>query len=120
MRRRLIQVTLPFLLCSIPVLAAGAVAAAIEVPAREFYLQHITWMDVLILTIGTVLFFLQMLLTELRPANANTCNMGDNGNGDARAAAMDGPAGRGPSGQSGAASISTLSSAASASVGGAA
>src|SRR3954464_3531231 len=57
-RRRLIQIILPFLLCSLPVLAAAAVGSAIQAPAREFYLEHLTWMDVLILTIGTVLFLM--------------------------------------------------------------
>src|SRR5205823_4593879 len=37
--------------------------SAIEAPAREFYLKHLTWMDVLILTIGVSLFILQMLMT---------------------------------------------------------
>lgn len=63
MRRRLIQFILPFILCALPVLAAGAVVAAIEVPAREFYLKHITWMDRLILTMGAALFVMQMLLS---------------------------------------------------------
>jgi len=62
-RRRLIQIVLPLLLCSLPVLAAAAVGSAIQAPAREFYLQNLTWMDVLILTIGTALFLMQMLLT---------------------------------------------------------
>ena len=62
MRRRLIQIVLPVLLCALPVLAAGAVASAIESPARRFYLEHLTWMDVLILTIGLCLFILQTIL----------------------------------------------------------
>ena len=62
MRRRLIQVVLPFILCALPVLAAGAVAAAIETPARNFYLSHITAMDKVILTLGASLFVVQMLL----------------------------------------------------------
>lgn len=62
MRRRLIQFVLPLILCVIPFLAAGAVASAIERGAREFYLDHLTWMDVLILTMGAGLFVLQMLL----------------------------------------------------------
>jgi hypothetical protein len=61
-RRRLIQIVLPFLLCAIPVLAAAAVASAIEARARRFYLNHLTWMDVLILSVGLVLFVAQMLL----------------------------------------------------------
>jgi MotA/TolQ/ExbB proton channel family protein len=62
-RRRLIQIVLPFLLCAIPVLAAGAIAAAIEFPARKFYLQHITALDKIILGLGASLFVAQMLLT---------------------------------------------------------
>jgi hypothetical protein len=58
----LIQIVLPFLLCAIPVLAAGAIAAAIEAPARKFYLEHITAMDKVILTLGISLFVAQMLL----------------------------------------------------------
>lgn len=61
-RRRLIQIVLPFVLCAIPVLAAGAVAAAIEPAARKFYLEHITAMDKVILTLGASLFVAQMLL----------------------------------------------------------
>jgi hypothetical protein len=56
----MIQVVLPPLLCLIPLLAAGAVAAAIEVRAREFYLLNLTWMDVLILVGGTGLFIVQI------------------------------------------------------------
>jgi len=61
-RRKLIQLVLPLLLCVIPVLAAAAVAAAIERQAREFYLKNLTWMDVLILSLGAGLFLTQMLL----------------------------------------------------------
>jgi hypothetical protein len=58
----LIQLVLPLLLCLIPVLLACTVAAAIEVNAREFYSAHLTWMDVLILSLGAVLFVMQMIL----------------------------------------------------------
>ena len=61
-RQRLIRSVLPLLFCLIPVLAAVAVAAAIEGPARQFYLEHLTWMDVLILSLGAALFVVQMLL----------------------------------------------------------
>ncbi len=63
MRRRLIQAVLPLLLCAIPVLAAAAVFSALESEARAFYLSHLTWMDVLILTVGTALFVVQMVLS---------------------------------------------------------
>ncbi len=61
MRRRLIQFVLPFLLCAIPVLAGGAIASAIEGGAREFYLEHLTSLDVIILSMGAGLFVLQIL-----------------------------------------------------------
>jgi len=61
-RRRLIQIVLPIVLCAIPILAAGAVASAIEAPARKFYLEHITAMDKVILILGAFLFVAQMLL----------------------------------------------------------
>jgi hypothetical protein len=59
----LIQFVLPFLLCAIPILAAGAIAAAIELGAREFYLAHLTALDAVILSLGSALFVLQMLFT---------------------------------------------------------
>ena len=62
MRRKLIQLVLPLLLCLIPVLAGAAVAAAIERGARKFYLENLTWMDILILALGAGLFLTQMLL----------------------------------------------------------
>jgi hypothetical protein len=61
-RRKLIQVVFPFLFCLLPFLGAAAVAAAIEVGAREFYLKNLTWMDVLILTGGSILFVIQITL----------------------------------------------------------
>src|SRR5438552_1919965 len=45
-----------------PILFAAAVAAAIEVGAREFYIKKLTWMDVLILSLGGALFVTQILL----------------------------------------------------------
>jgi hypothetical protein len=59
----LIQFVLPFLLCALPILAAGAIAAAIEFGAREFYLKHLTALDAVILSLGSALFVLQMLFT---------------------------------------------------------
>jgi hypothetical protein len=61
-RRKLIQVVFPFLFCLLPILAAGTVAMAIEVGAREFYLKNLTWMDVLILISGATLFLIQITL----------------------------------------------------------
>src|SRR5438552_16384203 len=58
-RRYLIRTFLPLIICFLPALAAIVVASAIETNAREFYINHITWMDVVILGIGTPLFILQ-------------------------------------------------------------
>lgn len=62
MRRKLIQMVLPLVFIAIPILAAGVVAAALEPVARDFYLKHLTWMDVVILSLGSTLFVLQMIL----------------------------------------------------------
>jgi hypothetical protein len=51
------------MLCSLPVLAAAAVAAAIEESARAFYIEHLTWMDRLILALGAGLFGFQTILS---------------------------------------------------------
>lgn len=59
MRRYLIRTFLPLIFCFLPALVAIVVAAAIETNARDFYINHITWMDVVILGIGTPLFILQ-------------------------------------------------------------
>jgi hypothetical protein len=64
-RRRLIRSVLPLIFCALPFLAAGAVAAAIEPAALNFYKSHITWMDILILGLGATLFVTQMLLAWL-------------------------------------------------------
>ena len=63
MRRTLIQNLLPFLFCIIPVLAAGVVFSALEVRAKQFYLDNLTWMDVVILGVGFPLFAMQMILS---------------------------------------------------------
>jgi len=53
------------LLCTLPFLAAGAIGSAIERGAREFYLDHLTAMDIVILSGGAGLFLMQMLLAFL-------------------------------------------------------
>ena len=65
MRRRLIQTVLPLVFCAVPLLAAALIAAALPAGARDFYLSHLTPLDGLILGLGTVLFFVQMLGTFL-------------------------------------------------------
>jgi len=57
----LITNLLPLLFCLIPIGAAAVIGAAIEPVAREFYLQHLTALDGVILVVGAVLFVLQML-----------------------------------------------------------
>jgi hypothetical protein len=61
-RRRLIQLILPFLFCLVPPLAAGLVAVALPVRAREFYLAHLTPLDQLIFGLGLFLFAVQTVL----------------------------------------------------------
>jgi hypothetical protein len=61
-RRTLIQTVLPFTFCLVPLLAAALVAAALPTAARDFYLTHLTPLDVLILALGGVLFLVQLLL----------------------------------------------------------
>ena len=62
MRRLLIQIIFPFLLCLVPILAAVLVALVIPGEAMRFFLTHIGSMDILILTLGVSLFVAQMLL----------------------------------------------------------
>jgi hypothetical protein len=57
----LIQLVLPFLFCLLPLLAALLVAVAVPTAAQRFYLSHISPMDWLILGLGAVLFFVQMI-----------------------------------------------------------
>ena len=62
MRRLLIRYVLPFFFCVAPILAAAVVLMAIPPAAMDFFLHNISSMDVLILSIGVVLFALQMML----------------------------------------------------------
>jgi hypothetical protein len=61
-RRLLIQLVLPFCFCLLPLLAAAVVAVAIPPAAMDFYLEHISTMDSLILGLGATLFVFQVLL----------------------------------------------------------
>jgi hypothetical protein len=53
---------LPLVFCLVPVLAAGLIAASLPVKARNFYLEHLTPLDILILVLGGTLFLSQILL----------------------------------------------------------
>jgi hypothetical protein len=59
-RRALIQVVLPLLFCTLPLLAGVVIAASLPEQASRFYLAHLTPLDHLILGLGAVLFVVQM------------------------------------------------------------
>jgi hypothetical protein len=61
-RRFLIQYVLPLCFCLVPFLAAVLVALCIPRDALDFYLEHFGPMDQLILSLGVVLFLLQMIV----------------------------------------------------------
>jgi hypothetical protein len=63
-RRALIQLVLPLLLCALPLVAAGLVWVATPDLAWKFYREHVrdSHIDWLILGLGLSLFALQMLL----------------------------------------------------------
>jgi hypothetical protein len=63
-RRAVIQLVLPLILCALPLAAAGLVAAATPAPALRFYLDRVrdSHLDWIILGLGLALFALQMLL----------------------------------------------------------
>ncbi len=63
MRRTLIRAVLPLFFCLVPVLAAATIAAALPDRARGFYLENLSRLDLLILTLGVVLFAVQILLS---------------------------------------------------------
>ena len=63
MRRALIRNLLPLIFCALPPLAAGLIAAALPPAARDFYLDHITPLDALIMILGLSLFVAQTLLS---------------------------------------------------------
>jgi hypothetical protein len=62
-RGQLIRTILPLVFCVVPVLAAAVIGASLPVQARNFYLDHFTPLDGLMLTLGTSLFLVQVLLT---------------------------------------------------------
>jgi hypothetical protein len=59
-RRLLISLVLPTLFCLVPLAAAALVAVCIPHAAMNFFLAHISYMDVLILSLGTLLFVVQI------------------------------------------------------------
>jgi hypothetical protein len=61
-RRLLILNLLPLVFCTIPLLTAGVIAAALPAKAREFYLDHLSSLDWIILGLGAFLFVVQILL----------------------------------------------------------
>ena len=62
MRRALIRTLLPLVFCAVPPLVAGLIAASLPSPARDFYLNHITHLDTLIIVMGLGLFVAQTAL----------------------------------------------------------
>src|ERR1043166_8822216 len=63
-RRAVIQLVLPFIICLVPLLAAALVAIAAPPPAQHFYLERIRQspIDWIILGMGLSLFTAQMIL----------------------------------------------------------
>jgi hypothetical protein len=62
-RRTLVRSVFPLILCLIPPACAFVVWQAIPERAWTFYAQHISPMDVLILSLGGAMFTLQMILS---------------------------------------------------------
>src|SRR5207245_4263953 len=65
LRRTLIQRVLPLCFCVVPLLAALLIAVATPKKALGFYLEHVrdSRIDWIILTLGVVLFAIQLLLS---------------------------------------------------------
>jgi hypothetical protein len=61
-RRRLIQTVLPLVFSVMPLLAAALIAATLPALARDFYINHLTPLDLVILSLGGGLFLIQTLL----------------------------------------------------------
>jgi MotA/TolQ/ExbB proton channel family len=62
MRRGLIQFLFPTLFCLTPALAGILIALAIPIDAKRFYLDHLSPIDFLILSLGLTLFLMQSIL----------------------------------------------------------
>lgn len=63
MRRWILAVFFPLVLPLFPVLAAGLVAGAIPGQARDYFLDHLSLLDQLILGLGMALFLIQTILS---------------------------------------------------------
>jgi MotA/TolQ/ExbB proton channel family protein len=61
-RQFLIRGVMPLLFCTLPFLIAALVLLCIPPKARDFFLEHMGMMEMLILAGGTLLFALQMIL----------------------------------------------------------
>jgi hypothetical protein len=59
-RRTLIQTILPLIFCAVPLLAAALIVLALPPQARNFYLERLTAFDYAILSLGGVLFVVQL------------------------------------------------------------
>jgi hypothetical protein len=62
-RRTLIQFFLPLIFAVVPLLGAALIAATLPVRARNFYIEHLTPFDWVIIALGGSLFLIQTLLT---------------------------------------------------------
>lgn len=62
MRRRLIQTLLPLVFALLPLLSSLLILATLPPIARQFYFEHITPLDLVILGLGGGLFLLQSYL----------------------------------------------------------
>jgi hypothetical protein len=62
LRRSLIQLVLPVAFALLPVLAAGLIVVTLPPIAREFYREHVTPFDLVILILGSFLFLVQTCL----------------------------------------------------------
>jgi hypothetical protein len=64
-RRFVIRTLLPLGFSLVPLLAAGLIAAAIPPDARNFYLKHLTTLDLFILGLGVLLFVIQTVMGRI-------------------------------------------------------
>ncbi len=62
MRRYLIQGLLPLIFCLVPLLTAALIAASMPHRARDFYIEHLSPLDLFILGLGSFLFCVQLVL----------------------------------------------------------
>jgi hypothetical protein len=62
MRRWLIRNILPLVFCLLPPLAAVLIAASLPAVGRDFYVNHLTPLDLFMLVLGSALFLMQTVL----------------------------------------------------------